>query len=274
MKERLSGKAIVVTGGASGIGEASARIMAQQGASVIIGDINVEGAKAVAEEIKRSGGKATALKFDLYETTGIKTFIDEAAKVYGGLDVLFNNAADTKLSSTKDGNVEDIEVENWDRIITSTLRGPMLATKYAIPHIRARGGGSIIFTSSGAGLIGTDGISAYGTAKAGIARLAQYVAVQLGKDNIRCNAIAPGTILTPALDPKTFGSGPVLDIMMNNTLTTRLGKPEDIAWTATWLASDESAFVTGQCISVDGGLMAHQPFWSDFRALAAAAQKS
>lgn len=268
MSERLSGKVAIVTGAASGIGAASAELMAHEGATVVVADINLDGAEAHADAICKSGAKADAIRFDLADPDSIRNLIDATVRRHGGFDVLYNNAADTRLSSTRDTVVEHVEIDVWDQLMVTTLRGPMIATKFAIPHLRARGGGSIIFTASGAGIGGSTGPTAYGVAKAGVISLMQNVATQHGKENIRCNAIAPGTIQTPALDPETFGSGAVLDIMLNNTLTTRLGLPEDIAWTAVWLASDESAFVTGQCICVDGGLLAHHPYWSEFRALA------
>ena len=268
MPGRLTHKIASVTGGASGIGAGTAEVMAGEGATVIIADFNFDGARALAEKIKGAGGQADSLALDLGDPESIRGMIDETVRRHGGLDVLFNNAADTKLSATRDANVEHMDIEVWDKLMQVNLRGPMLAIKYAIPHLRAQGGGSIINTASGAGLTGSDGISAYGVSKAGVIMLTQYVATQHGKEGIRCNAIAPGMILTPALG-REYGSGPVLDMLLRNTLTPRVGTPADIAWAVVWLSCDESAFVTGQCISVDGGLLAHQPYWSDGRAMAA-----
>ncbi len=267
MGERLKDKVAIVTGAASGIGAAAAQLFAAEGASVVAADINLERAEAHARSIRERGHAASAVRFDLGDPRSIRELIEGTVEQLGTLDVLFNNAADTRLSSTRDAPLEHVDIEVWDQVVATTLRGPMLATKYAIPHMRAGGGGSIIFTSSGAGIGGSEGPTAYSVCKAGIISLMQNVAAQHGKDNIRCNAIAPGTILTPALAPDTFGSDAVLDIMLNNTLTTRLGKPEDVANAALWLASEESAFVTGQCICVDGGMLSHHPYWSDFRAL-------
>ena len=165
------------------------------------------------------------------------------------------------LSSTVDAAVEAVDVSVWDDTMRINLRGTMLASRYAIPLMRARGGGSIINTSSGAAQAGALGYSAYGVCKAGIEALTRYVAAQHGKEGIRCNAIAPGLIVTPA----TIGhyAGPVGEMMLSHHLTPRLGKPEDVAHAVVYLASDEAAFVTGQIINVDGGLLSHQPYYAD-----------
>jgi NAD(P)-dependent dehydrogenase (short-subunit alcohol dehydrogenase family) len=143
------------------------------------------------------------------------------------------------------------------------LRGTMLACKYAIPHLRAQGGGSIINISSGAALSGSLAYTAYGVSKAGIITLTQYVATQHGKEGIRCNAIAPGLIVTPAAEGR-YAQGEFREMMLRHHLTPRLGTPADIAAAVTYLASDRAAFITGQVISVDGGLSAHTPFYADF----------
>src|SRR5262249_37012274 len=155
---------------------------------------------------------------------------------------------DTRLSSSAQAHgIEHTDVAVWDKLMQINLRGPMVCIKLAIPHMRARGGGSIINTSSAAGLRGADGGVAYGVGKAGLIMLTKYVATQHGKEGIRCNAIAPGLILTPALDAANFGSNAFMDTILEHNLAPRLGSPADIAWTVVWLASDESGYVTGQC---------------------------
>ena len=181
--------------------------------------------------------------------------------------MLFNNAADTHTSSTRDSNVEHMDIAVWDHLMQINVRGTMLACKYAIPQLRARGGGSIINMSSGSALAGSDGITAYGVGKAAIVNLSRYIATQHGKEGIRCNSLAPGLIITPGLG-EHYGSGPVGEMLRRHTLMPRNGTPTDIAWAVVWLASDESAYVTGQCIAIDGGLSAHQPYWAEARALA------
>jgi NAD(P)-dependent dehydrogenase (short-subunit alcohol dehydrogenase family) len=157
----------------------------------------------------------------------------------------------------------------WDAILQVNLRGTMLACRHAIPRLRARGGGSIVNIASGAGVVGMamTSATAYAASKAGIITLTQYVATQHGKEGIRCNAVAPGLIVTPATE-STYADGPVGDMMLRHHLTPRLGKPADIAAAVAYLASDDSAFVTGHVLAVDGGLSAHAPFYADSVAFA------
>lgn len=258
----LQGKVVIVTGGASGIGAAATEVLAEQGAKVVVADINLERAEHQVETIHAAGGEALALPVDLGSEESIQKMIADTVATFDGLDVLFNNAADTHLSSTRDSNVECMDVEVWDAIMRINLRGTMLAIKHAIPALRARGGGSIINTASGAGQAGAEGITAYGTSKAGIIMLTKYVATQHGKESIRCNAISPGLIVTPST-AESYAAGPFGEMMLRHHLTPRLGLPEDIAHAVVFLASDRSCFITGQCLSVDGGSLAHQPYWAD-----------
>jgi NAD(P)-dependent dehydrogenase (short-subunit alcohol dehydrogenase family) len=142
------------------------------------------------------------------------------------------------------------------------LRGTMLACKFAIPHLRSRGGGAIVNISSGAALAGASGYTAYAVSKAGIVTLTQYLATQHGKEGIRCNAVAPGLIVTPATE-STYASGGVGAMMLRHHLSRRLGRPADVAAAVVFLASDEAEFINGHLLCVDGGLMAHQPYYAD-----------
>lgn len=260
---RLSGKVAIVTGAASGIGACTAEVFAREGAKVIVADINSAGAEAQAEKIRDLGGVAHALRVDLGDPESVRAMISGAVAVYGGLDVLHNNAAATELSSTRDTAVEHVDIEIWDALMRINLRGTMLAIKHAIPELRKRGGGSIINTSSDSSLAGALSFTSYAVSKAGINTLTQYVAVQHGKENIRCNAISPGLIVTPATAATYGAKGGFGDMMLRHHLTSRLGKPEDIANAALFLASAESEFITGQIICVDGGSLAQQPFNAD-----------
>jgi NAD(P)-dependent dehydrogenase (short-subunit alcohol dehydrogenase family) len=259
---RLAGKIAIVTGAASGIGAEIARAAAVQGAKVVVADINAEGAARHAAALRAQNLLADSIQTDIGDEASIKELIEFAIRNFGGLDILCNNAADTRMSSTRDGVVEQMSTDVWDATMRVNLRGTMLASKFAIPQLRARGGGAIVNISSGAALAGATGYTAYGVSKAAIITLTQYLATQHGKDGIRCNAIAPGLIVTPATEA-TYVSGPVGAMMLRHHLSPRLGRPADIASAVVFLASDEAEFINGHLLCVDGGLMAHQPYYAD-----------
>jgi NAD(P)-dependent dehydrogenase (short-subunit alcohol dehydrogenase family) len=261
---RLANKIGIVTGAASGIGAETALRLAREGASVVVADINHQGAEARAASIRAAGHVAIAARLDLADEDSISAVIRLAVEHFGGLDILCNNAASTQLSSSRDAPIETMDNAVWDAIMQTNLRGTMLACRYAIAPLRARGGGAIVNIASGAGVVGMAMLtsSAYAASKAGIITLTQYVATQHGKENIRCNAIAPGLIVTPSTE-KTYADGPVGAMMLRHHLTPRLGRPADIAAAVVYLASDEAGFVTGQILNVDGGLSAHAPFYAD-----------
>jgi len=261
---RLAGKIGIVTGAASGIGAETALGLAREGARVVVADINQQGAEERAARIREAGYVATAVRLDLADEDSISAMIRFAMDHFGGLDILCNNAANTQLSASGDAPIETMDNAVWDAIMQTNLRGTMLACRHAIAALRARGGGAIVNIASGAGVVGMAMLtsSAYAVSKAGIITLTQYVATQHGKENIRCNAIAPGLIVTPATE-KTYAEGPVGAMMLRHHLTPRLGRPTDIAAAVVYLASDEAGFVTGHILNVDGGLSAHAPFYAD-----------
>lgn len=260
----LHGKVAIVTGAASGIGAGIAARLAREGAQTIVADVDAAGAEAHAARLVAAGGNALAVRVDLADEASVRATIEFAVEKCGGLDVLCNNAANTRLSSTADSPVEAMDTAVWDAIMQVNLRGTMLACRYAIPALRARGGGSIVNISSGSGVVGQAMMtaSAYAASKAGVITLTQYVATQHGKEGIRCNAITPGLIVTPATE-STYANGPVGDMMLRHHLTPRLGRPDDIAGAVAYLASDDAGFVTGHVLAVDGGLSAHAPFYAD-----------
>ncbi|MEX3689444.1 SDR family oxidoreductase [Paraburkholderia sp. BR14263] len=259
--QRVKDKIAIVTGAASGIGAACAARLAQEGALLVVADLNLEGAQEQVRRIKESGGQAIAARVDIGDESSIAALFDLTLETWGGLDILHNNAAATSLSSTVDAAVEAVDVAVWDDTMRINLRGTMLASRRALPLMRSRGGGSIINTSSGSAQAGALGYSAYGVCKAGIENLTRYLAAQHGKEGIRCNAIAPGLIVTPVTE--AYYVGELGEMMLSHHLTPRLGQPEDIAHAVVYLASDEAAFVTGQVINVDGGLLSHQPYYAD-----------
>ncbi len=258
---RLDGKIAIITGAASGIGQATARRVAAEGARTVVADLNAAGAKQVADEIAAAGGDATAVQVDLGDSDSVGAMVEAAVTAFGGLDILHNNAAATQLAATKDLPVRAADPDVWDETMRINLRGTMVAVQAAVPHLIARGGGSVINTASGAGLSGDLRPPAYGASKAALISLTRYVATEFGKEGVRCNAISPGFI---EIREKP-GREAVHATMLRHALTPRLGQPEDIAALVVFLASDESAFITGQNICVDGGMLAHQPYVADFR---------
>jgi NAD(P)-dependent dehydrogenase (short-subunit alcohol dehydrogenase family) len=260
---RVQGKAALVTGAGGGIGAACALALAREGAAVAVADIDLAAARRIVAHIEEEGGRAVALHVDLGDEASVTAMVEGAAQALGGLDILHNNAADTRLSGTRDMAVEKVDTGVWDDIMRINLRGTMIACRAAIPHLRKRSG-AIVNTSSNAALAGALSHSAYSASKAALNSLTQSIATQHGKEGIRCNAVSPGLIVTPANEERYASSG-VGDIMLRHQLTPRLGRPEDIAAAVVFLASDEASFITGQVICVDGGSLAHQPYVAAFR---------
>lgn len=270
MDGRVAGKVAIVTGAASGIGAATAALLAREGARVVIADLNESAAETQAESIRSQGGDAVAVKVDLVSEDSVAALMQTTLGYYGALHILHNNAAHTVLAQTRDTDIEHMSTEVWDTMMQVNLRGTMLAIKHAVAHMRRCKGGSIINTSSISSLAGGRN-SAYGVSKAAINGLTRYVATQYGHERIRCNAIAPGVIETPATS-SGYAAGSSRELILRQKLIPRLGETSDIAYAVLYLASDESAFVTGQVFNVDGGLLAHQPYWADFKSMASSAE--
>lgn len=260
---RVQNKVALITGGASGIGLSSAILLAQEGAKVVIGDYNTEGAKKAANNLKEQGFEAVGIFLDASKQESIKEAIDFTIEQYGTIHILYNNVGLTNLQ--KDLDVVNIDLDEWDRLMNVNVKSVLLGSRYAIPHMIKAGGGSIINTASMAGFAGDSLRSAYGASKAAVVNLTRYIASQYGKDNIRCNAVAPGLILTPAAKKNLPPA--VLNIFEKYNALPYHGEPEDIGYTVLFLASDESKFITGQTIQVEGGHYMGNPSIADFNAL-------
>lgn len=268
MSDRLKNKVAIVTGSGANIGEACVKALASEGAAVAVADINIEGAKKVAADINAAGGKAIAQYVNLLEEETIIALVAATKEAYGRLDVLHNNAADTRPAQmAADAMIADLEQSTWDAAYEVNARGTMLMTKHCIPLMLASGGGSIINTSSGTSLLGDIFNPAYSSSKAAVNALMRNTATQYGKQGIRCNAILPGLILTDL--SRSMLPAETLAMLEKHTLMPRLGQPDDIANALVFLASDESSFVTGQTFSVDGGISIHQAHVGDVLAHAA-----
>jgi len=256
----LEGKVGIVTGSGSGIGRAVAQRLAREGASVIVADINEEAARETAEQISAAGGEARAQWVDVSDEAAVAGMCQAAIDAFGALHLLDSNAADVVIIQ-RDLDITSMDVEVWDRTMAVNLRGALLGAKHAIPHMLAAGGGSILNMSSCAGQFGDLSRVAYGASKAGIESLTRYIATIYGKQGIRCNAIAPGVVATPAL----VANVPVdeLEMYERSAVTPTLGQPDDIANVVAFLLSDEARFVTGQVLNVDGGMRMHTPLYGE-----------
>ena len=257
---RLSGKVAIVTGSTSGIGIGIAKVYAKEGAQVIICGRREARGQEVVDEIVAEGGKASYHHMDITQAESIEALMADTAKEFGKIDILVNNAANVAL---KDGRVDELTLEMFDAIVQSDLRGTFYAIKCALPFMLENGGGSIVNIGSMASCGGDLGSTAYACAKAGVDILTQYTAQQYGKQGIRCNCIRPGLIVTPQNEAKVPQA--LKDIFLGSIMVSRYGCPEDIAHAAVYFGSDESAYVTGQIINVDGGMNSHAPTVAQFR---------
>jgi cyclopentanol dehydrogenase len=248
---RLGGKVAIVSGGARGQGATEAKMFAREGAKVVLGDVLDEEGKQVEAQINESGGTATYVHLDVTREDDWQFAVDTAIARYGKLDILVNNAGILISKS-----LEDTTVEDWDRIMGINAKGVFLGTKQAIPAMRRAGGGSIINISSTAGLVGSpNGSPSYTATKGAVRLLTKSTAIQYAKEGIRCNSVHPGPIDTEMIR-HTLTDPTRLEQRMQRLPLGRVGTPEDIAYGVLYLASDESSFVTGSELVIDGGTTA------------------
>ncbi len=256
---RFTGKVAIVTGAGSGIGRATAMLLASEGARVTVADISGETSAKVVREIEAAGGAARAQVVDVSDDAGVAAMVADTVAAFGGLDILHNNAAALD-QNRNDQDVVSMDLDTWRRVLDVNLTGVMLGCRNAIPPMLERGGGAIVNTASAAAFYGSRSLLAYGTSKAAVVALTQYVATAYSDRGIRCNAVAPGVVV--AAEAQAAAGGPMSNRLRRYTLghlVGRLGYPEEIAAAVAYLASDAAAFVTGTVLRVDGGFTAHDP---------------
>ena len=245
---RLAGKVAFISGGARGMGETEARLFAENGAKVVIGDVLEAEGQQVAADIDGSDGDAMFVPLDVTSESDWERAVAATVERYGRLDVLVNNAGVSGRSM-----VEDTRVEDWDRVMDINAKGVFLGTRYAIPEMQKVGGGSIINISSQLGLVGTDNSSPQYQASKGAVRIfTKTTAIQYAADGIRANSVHPGPIVTLMTEERRADPA-TRELMLSRIPLARYGQPIDVAYGVLYLASDESSFVTGSELVIDGG---------------------
>ena len=244
---RLENKVAMISGGARGMGAVEAKLFAQEGAKVIIGDMLEEEGRKVEAEINETGGECLFVPLDVTNEDAWQRAVNAAVSRFGKLDILVNNAGIYRAH-----DVLETTSAEWDQVMDVNAKGVFLGTKYAIPEMRKAGGGSIVNISSVAGLVGSKQTTAYTASKGAVRLLTKSTAVQHASEGIRANSIHPGTIETPMTEALLANPAHRED-RMNRTPIGRLGRPEDVAYGALYLASDEASFVTGSELVIDGG---------------------
>lgn len=246
---RLKDRVAIITGAGSGIGRATAFLFAQEGAKVVVADYVAEGGEETVRLIKEAGGEATFVKVDVSKAADTQRMVNTAIDRYGKLDILCNNAdIEGPWAPT-----EDLSEEDWDRVLSVNLKGVFLGSRYAIPEMLKQDGGVIINTASIAGLIAITNMPAYCASKGGVVLLTKAMALEYAAKNIRINCICPGAIRTPMFSRLTLDQVETEKAFCNGHPIGRCGTPEEIAHAALYLGSDESSFITGTALVVDGG---------------------
>lgn len=251
MTKLFAGKVALVTGGSSGIGRATALLFAREGAKVVVADVEMEGGQETVRLIKEGDGEALFAKADVSQAAEVEALIQQTVAAYGRLDCAHNNAGiEGRFALTA-----EYPEASWDRVISINLKGVWLCMKYEIPQMLKQGGGAIVNTASGAGLVGIAGGGGYVASKHGVVGLTKTAALECAKAGIRVNAVCPGFIQTPMVERITSRLGPRYTLLDAQPIG-RLGRPEEIAAAVVWLCSDAASFVTGHAMAIDGGYVA------------------
>ena len=244
---RLENKVALISGGARGMGAVEARLFAQEGARVVIGDVLEDEGRRTEAEINESGGECVFVRLDVTSEESWQSAVSEAIGRFGKLDILVNNAGIYRTN-----NVTETSSEEWDQVMDINAKGVFLGTKSAIPAMRDNGSGSIVNISSVAGLVGNQMSSAYTASKGAVRLLTKSTAIQYARDGIRCNSVHPGTIVTD-MTAGLLANDAYREDRVNRTPIGRLGTPEDVEFGVLFLASDEASFMTGSELVIDGG---------------------
>jgi NAD(P)-dependent dehydrogenase (short-subunit alcohol dehydrogenase family) len=244
---RLKDKVALITGGGSGIGRATAELFAKEGARVVVADFNIDAGREVVQAINKSGQEASVVQVDVSDPAQVQRMVDAALQMYGGIDILFNGAAILAF-----GSALETDEKTWNRVMAVNLSGTFWCCKAVLPQMIKRGGGSIINVSSSTGAHDAKGNTvAYVTSKGGVALMTKAMAIDHAKANVRINALCPGPTDTPML--RSVLSLEQMDAFAATFPMGRMGRPEELAYAALFLASDEASFVTGAMMAVDGG---------------------
>ncbi|GGY75914.1 SDR family NAD(P)-dependent oxidoreductase [Streptomyces nitrosporeus] len=253
--DRLKDKVAIITGAGSGIGRAAAELMSREGALVVAADHDTASAERTARLIGDAGGRALAYTVDVMDDTSVGDMVEASVREFGRLDVLCNHVGGT--NPRKDLDLLRLDMDEFTRAVDLNVRSTLTGSRYAIPHMARSGGGSIVNTASVAALVGDVLQISYGAVKAAVVSATKSIAVQYGPQGIRCNAVAPGTVMTPALLDNLPAE--VIESLKGYNSLPYLGAPEDIGHTMVFLASDESRYLTGQLLVVDGGMTSQSP---------------
>ena len=248
----LEGKSALITGGGGGIGRATALAFAREGARVAVADVAVDAAHETVARINAAGGQAIALSGEVTRDADVRAMVEEVVRTYGRLDCAFNNAGiEGKMADTA-----EYPEEVFDRIMAINLKGVWLCMKYEIPQMLKIGGGAIVNTASGAGLVGVAQLSAYNASKHGVVGLTKTAALEFAQKNIHVNCVCPGLINTPMVARMIDSGGMNEQEFLAAEPVGRMGRPEEIGEGVVWLLSEAASFVTGHSMSIDGGFVA------------------